>query len=31
MYMVFFVLNDTSFLEQILKAWNDLGSPGLPS
>lgn len=28
MYMVFFVLNDTTFLEQILKAWNDLGFAG---
>lgn len=26
--MVFFVLNDTTFLEQILKAWNDLGFAG---
>ena len=28
MYMVFFVLNNNTFLEQILKAWNDLGFAG---
>ena len=28
MYMVFFVLNDNSFLDQILKAWYDMGFSG---
>lgn len=28
MYMVFFVLNDTSFLERILNAWKNLGFAG---
>lgn len=28
MYMVFFVLNDNSYLERILKAWNELGLAG---
>jgi hypothetical protein len=28
MYMVFFVLNDNSFLDQILKAWYCLGFSG---
>ena len=28
MYMVFFVLNDNSFLDQILKAWFDMGFSG---
>lgn len=28
MFMVFFVLNDNSFLDQILKAWYDLGLSG---
>ena len=28
MHIVFFVLNDTSFLEQFLKAWFELGFAG---